>query len=71
MSHQSMYTDAQWKWLLDRFKEGYTMAELAEFAGCGTANLVYHWRRLGLRSWKTEREPLSKEEFNALGWDGE
>ena len=66
MPTNSMYNDAQWSWLFDRFIEGYSMTELADFAGCGTANLVHHWRRLGFRSWKSERKPLNRKEFNAL-----
>ena len=70
MPPKSMYNDAQWVWLFDRFTEGYTMKELAKFARCGTDNFVYHWHRLGLRLEKSERYPLSRKEFDALGGFG-
>lgn len=71
MRQRSMYTDAQWLWLHDRFTEGHSVKGLADFAGCSIPNIMHHWRRLGRLARKYERKPLSKKEFNALGWDGE
>ena len=63
----SMYTDAQWKWLHDRFKEGYFLKELKDFAGCSMGNMCHHWRRLKLGSYQDDFPPLNRDEFNALG----
>lgn len=71
MKSKSVYTDAQWTWMHDRFKEGYPMTELAEFAGVSFSSFVYHWHRLHLRLPTYARPPLNKKEFNALGLDGE
>lgn len=66
MPPKSMHSDAQWAWLFNRFREGHTITEVAYFAGCSTATLMHHWRRLGLRFWKNELTPMSRDEFNAL-----
>lgn len=64
--HKSMYTDAQWKWLHDRFMDGCTIKELIEFAMCHRNTMTYHWERLGLSTSK-HGGPLNREEFEALG----
>lgn len=47
-NHMGMYTDAQWRWLHDRYIEGYSKQELARFAVCHKGTMLYHWERLGL-----------------------
>ena len=64
---KSMYTDAQWKWLHDRLKEGYYRTELFAFARCSKGNLDYHWERLGLAVDRGMLPPLNRAEFEALG----
>jgi hypothetical protein len=63
----SMHTDAQWRWLYDRYKEGYFYKELASFAGCSEGNLCCHWKRLKLTRRFCEYKPLNREEFESLG----
>lgn len=64
---RSMYTDAQWKWLHDRFLEGYSLYKLTEFAITHRNNITHHWARLGLSTNRSYLKPLSREEFDALG----
>lgn len=66
---KSMYTDAQWRWLHDRFLDGSTIKELVEFAACHRNTLTYHWERLGL-STSRRGKPLDREEFEAV-WSNE
>lgn len=63
---KSMYNDAQWAWLHERYKEGFFMADLADFAGCSINNLRYHWFRLGLMVPPGKPRILDKDAFNAL-----
>ena len=64
---RSMYTDEQWRWLNDRYKEGCPALMLSEFAKCHLNTMIYHWARMGLpvnRSTYT----LDRTAFEALGW---
>ena len=63
---KSVYSDAQWRWLFDRNKEGYFQAELADFAGCSLTTMRYHWYRLGLKKDPNTIPPLDREEFESL-----
>jgi hypothetical protein len=63
----SIYTDAQWRWLYERYKEGYLYKELADFAGCSKSLLCSHWKRLKLTRHFCEYKPLNREEFESLG----
>ena len=64
---RSMYTDEQWKWLNDRYKEGHFANSLAKFANCHLNTMIYHWGRLGLHVSRCYMHELNREEFEALG----
>ena len=66
-NQKSMYTDAQWRWLHDKFIEGYTVQILSEFAMCHRNSIQYHWTRLGYPCTREYLKELDREEFNALG----
>lgn len=61
---KSRYTDAQWEWVVERFREGYTISELAWFLELSKSAVQIHV--CGAR-W--EKEPLEsfREEFCAIG----
>ena len=56
-------TAAQWRWVGDRWQEGYTMGELADFLGLNRETVRRGLIRLGLRpSGKDELTPLRERE---------
>ena len=64
------YTNAQWDWVADRYREGYRIKELAEFLGINRENVRKNLARLGVAPYAhDELDPLSsrKAEFNQLG----
>jgi hypothetical protein len=62
----SIYTDAQWQWVADRYTEGYTKMALAKFLQVDYSTLWHHLCRMGVE--RDELPPLSDrmKEFNAL-----
>ena len=68
MARKSIYSDAQWRWIADRYKEGYDATELAEFLGVWECSIYRHMRRLGVKRGVYKRPPLRDRarEFNAL-----
>ena len=65
------FTYDQWKWLYDRFVEGYTIADLADWAGIHPRTLQRNWEKYGLRYFRADVNVRSlearKQEFLALG----
>ena len=60
---KSILTAAQWRWVGDRWLEGYTMSELAYFLGLTRETVRRNLIRLGLRpNGKDELTPLSERE---------
>lgn len=56
-------TAAQWRWVGDRWLEGYTMSELADFLGLHRETVRRGLVRLGIRPCeKSELIPLSERE---------
>ena len=60
---KGVLTAAQWRWVGDRWLEGYTMRELADFLGRTRETVRRGLIRLGLRPYgKDELTPLPKRE---------
>ena len=65
-----LFTEAQWKWIEAKYREGYFISQLAEFLGIGRETLRRIFQRRGLRPVShDEMTPLSefRREFYALG----
>lgn len=60
---KGVLTKAQWRWVGERWMEGYTMRELAYFLGLNRETVRRGLIRLGLRPYgKDELTPLSERE---------
>ena len=60
---KGVLTKAQWRWVGERWLEGYTMRELAYFLGLNRETVRRGIVRLGLRPHgKAELTPLSERE---------
>ena len=60
---KSILTEAQWRWVGERWLEGYTMSELAYFLGSNRETVRRNLIRLGLRPYgRDELTPLSERE---------
>ena len=72
MSRPPCLTDAQWRWIGDRWLEGYSQVDLAEFLGVSRETVRRWLTRLGLRPFfRDELPPLEerKKEYMDL-WKG-
>jgi hypothetical protein len=68
------FTDAQWQWVVDRYREGYPQTELARFLGLYRNTLFRNLQRLGAIPYGLdELDPLEERraEFEALGEEEE
>ena len=60
---KSILTEAQWRWVGERWLDGYTMSELADFLGSNRETVRRNLIRLGLRPYgRDELTPLSERE---------
>lgn len=63
-------TEAQWQWVIDRYREGYPQTELCKFLGMWRNSLFRILQRRGVIPYAIdELDPLEsrREEFEALG----
>ena len=70
MKYTDEITREQWQWLLERYAEGYTLAEIGDWLGLHPRTVSRRWEALGLRS-SDLHVPLKerRKEFDALGWN--
>lgn len=68
--YKSIFTEAQWRWVADRYLEGYTLMQLANFLGVAFSTVWIHLDQMGVTH--SQLQPLSERtaEFNAL-WSSE
>lgn len=67
---ESLYTEKQWQWVEQKYRQRYYISQLAEFLGIGRETLRRIFQRRGVRPVShDEMTPLSdfRKEFNALG----
>ena len=67
---ESLYTEKQWQWVEQKYRQGYYISQLAEFLGIGRETLRRVFQRRGIRPVShDEMTPLSefRREFYALG----
>ncbi len=70
----SILTDAQWAWVADRWREGYTMDQLADFVGLGREAVRRGLIRHGARPIDKESLPPLEErrqEYIQIGVDAD
>ena len=60
------YTEAQWQWVADRFREGYTQKDLGKFLGVNRYTVQRHLMQMGVIPYaRDELDPLEsrRQEF--------
>ena len=64
----SLYTERQWQWVADRYREGYTARELADFLCVDYGTVCKHMRSMGVKREPWKKLPLKDraKEFNSL-----
>lgn len=69
MGRRSMYSEEQWAWVADRYRDGYTIYELADFLDMSYSMVAVHMRRFGVMRASFEKPSLRDRarEFNELG----
>lgn len=55
------YTQAQWDWVADRYREGYTLAELSRFLYLRHSTITYHLKERGV--YPRTHTPLEERDF--------
>lgn len=65
----SIYTDAQWEWVLDRICiDHYRVQEMAAFLGVAPTTIYMQMYHRGYQIWPNRSDlNLRRDEFNALG----
>lgn len=65
----SIFTDAQWDWVAEKYKEGYSAYSLADFLGMTTTPVYNQIKKRGVVTEGKKPRPLSDfaDEFNRLG----
>lgn len=66
----SVYSREQWVWIIERYLEGYTCREVADFLGMNAEYLAIKLCKMGIK--RGRRHPLlenRRAEFNALRGD--
>ena len=67
--NESVYSPAQWAWIAERFREGYTIRSLADFLGVSRETVRRHLQAMGVKPYGLdELTPLDErmKEFNDL-----
>lgn len=59
--YNSSYTQEQWRWVAERYLDGYPVAELAMFLHMHYNSVIYHLARMGV--YPRQRLPLSEMGF--------
>ena len=54
---KSGYNEAQWRWIADRYQEGYPRAVIADTLYLANSTLDYHFKRMGVKSTWARRGP--------------
>ena len=70
MSKISPYNDAQWAWVAERYREGYTITSLSAWLGVHRETVRRHLMWMGYMTYGIdELDPLDgrREEFLRLG----
>ena len=70
---ESFFTDKQWRWIKERYDEGYSMKSLADFLGINRRSIRTAFLRLGLYpETKAALPPLAdrRQEFLSLRTEG-
>lgn len=70
---QSMYTDAQWEWCAEKYREGYSIQKIADFLGLNRETVARKSYRMSvIPQNRYELPPLSDfaDDFNALFGEG-
>jgi hypothetical protein len=65
---RSAYTEAQWEWVVEKYKQGYSCEKLAVFLGVWPMTVYMQLNRRGVDTRPKELRPLDdfRAEFNAL-----
>lgn len=67
MKLSSIYSEAQWQWVAEKYRAGYSQLELARFLGVNRETIRRRFQKMGVLPEEGGRLPeLDKKEFNSL-----
>ena len=67
MSAPAPYSEAQWRWIAERYREGYSQVRLARLLGLHRETLRRRFQRMGvLPEDRGDLPELDREEFDKL-----
>lgn len=65
--HRSKYNEAQWAWVTGKYRQGYSVRQLAAFLGMGSTSVFTQICKRMDGTVRNNGQPLDRDAFEKLG----